>query len=101
MRHELLSRSSHRCMLRNDSTYLPISSWRFPVAICSLLFLTFVLAGSGGAQTPPNYVYSTGSPTFATSEPVENGFLDLSNGNLHVEIPLGSFPQRGHQAFSA
>jgi len=28
-------------------------------------------------------------------EPVEMGFVENANGNLHLEIPLGSYPQRG------
>jgi len=41
------------------------------------------------AQT---YLNATGMPTFVTGSKVENGFINLGNGNLHLEIPLGSFP---------
>jgi hypothetical protein len=37
----------------------------------------------------------TGIPTFTTMEPVENGFINLANGNLHIEIPLTAVPERG------
>src|SRR5262249_10175132 len=30
-----------------------------------------------------------------TLQPVKGGFVNLANGNLHFEIPLGSFPQKG------
>ncbi|HWG20542.1 MAG TPA: hypothetical protein VG225_08415, partial [Terracidiphilus sp.] len=42
-----------------------------------------------------NYLTSTGAPAFSAPEPVEMGFVDTSNGNLHLSIPLGSYPQRG------
>jgi hypothetical protein len=29
------------------------------------------------------------------------GLINLTNGNLHLDVPLGSFPQRGSQGFSA
>jgi len=49
------------------------------------------------AQSTPaqSYLTSTGTPSFATPEPVELGSVDASNGNLHLSIPLGSYPQRG------
>jgi len=42
-----------------------------------------------------NYLTAGGTPTFAAPEPVELGFTDTANGGLHLEFPLGSFPQRG------
>jgi RHS repeat-associated protein len=44
------------------------------------------------AQT---YLENVGVPAFTTNIPVENGAINASNGNLHLEIPLGTFPQRG------
>jgi hypothetical protein len=44
------------------------------------------------AQT---YLNATGSPTFNTPAELEMGFVNLGNGNLHLEIPFKSFPQRG------
>ena len=41
------------------------------------------------------YLQETGSPTFTTPESVPMGFVNVANGNLHLEIPLGAFPQRG------
>jgi hypothetical protein len=41
-----------------------------------------------------SYSSAGGSPTFAAPEPLELGFTDAANGNLHLEIPFGSFPQR-------
>ena len=44
---------------------------------------------------PQTYLNSTGRPPFNTPSAVEQGFVNLGNGNLHLEIPIGSFPQRG------
>jgi RHS repeat-associated protein len=37
-----------------------------------------------------------GIPAFTTSFPVEHGFINLANGNLHIEIPIATYPQRGN-----
>lgn len=42
-----------------------------------------------------DYINGTGAPTFTTSLPVELGFVNVSNGNLHLEIPIASPAQRG------
>jgi hypothetical protein len=58
-----------------------------------VLFLTLgPIAIVGSAQS---YQTALGVPPFATTLPVENGFVDASTGNLHLEIPLGSYTQRG------
>jgi RHS repeat-associated protein len=41
------------------------------------------------------YLAQTGTPTFTTAEPVELGYVNVGNGNLHLEIPISSSPQRG------
>ena len=56
-------------------------------------------AWSGHAQT--DYSLQIGAPTFTTALPVTQGFINLANGNLHVEIPLTSAPQRGRLGFTA
>ena len=48
-----------------------------------------------------DYLNSIGVPTFATNLPVENGFVNAATGDLHLEVPLGSFPQRGGRQFKA
>src|SRR5690348_1714066 len=58
----------------------------------TLLFLVGVLCHPVAAQ---NYLTMTGTPSFSAPEPVEYGFTETANGNLHLEFPLGSFPQRG------
>src|SRR5260221_11484124 len=61
------------------------------IALCTaplaLLFQPLALA--------QNYLQEPGRPTFTSMEPVELGFVNVANGNLHLEIPLASFPQRG------
>lgn len=42
-----------------------------------------------------SYLSATGSPSFSAAYPIEMGAVDTATGNLHIEIPLGSFPQRG------
>src|SRR5438874_6060509 len=69
---------------------------RLPCLMClcvCVLLSTFVSA--------QNYLLSTGAPTFLTAEPVELGYINLGNGNLHLSVPFGSFPQRGAIPFSA
>jgi len=60
--------------------------------------LMFLLPNLCQAQT---YLNATGVPTFSTRSVVENGFVNLGNGNLHMEINLGTFPQRGKATLSA
>jgi hypothetical protein len=60
--------------------------------------LMFLLVSVCQAQT---YLNATGLPTFATTAKIENGFVNLGNGNLHLEINLGSFPQRGKTKLTA
>jgi RHS repeat-associated protein len=67
--------------------------WIWLVAVI-LLLGQYVPAAKG--QT---YLQSVGSPSFSTKIPIEHGYIDASNGRLHLEIPMGSYPQRaGRQA---
>src|ERR1700688_419752 len=67
-----------------------------------LMFLTAVvfLSPPSNAQDPSNYVLQTGTPTFAANDVFPFGTVDIANGNLHLEIPLGSYPQRGGKSLS-
>jgi RHS repeat-associated protein len=42
-----------------------------------------------------SYLYETGNPTFSTTIPIENGFINVNSGNIHMEIPLATHAQRG------
>jgi len=54
-----------------------------------------LMAAASDRAVAQNYATMTGAPSFSAPEPVELGFVENANGNLHLEFPLGSFPQRG------
>jgi RHS repeat-associated protein len=62
-----------------------------------VIFILLVAACVAHGQ---DYLYRIGSPTFTTQEAVDLGFINLGNGNLHLEIEMGSFPQRGKIEFA-
>src|SRR5258708_11319960 len=43
-----------------------------------------------------SYLDEPGIPAFTTALPVEHGFINRANGNLHIEIPIATYPQRGN-----
>lgn len=57
------------------------------------LFVAFV-PNRASAQTDLSQII--GIPEHAHTLPVRFGFVNLDNGNLHLEIPLYSNPERGH-----
>jgi hypothetical protein len=73
------------------------SSFLLRVSICFCLSPLL----SGGIALAQSYVYATGAPTFTTAEPVELGFINVANGNLHIEMPVASIPQRGSIPYAA
>src|ERR1051325_3338367 len=61
--------------------------------------LVFLVVGTCCSQIhAQSYLTSTGSSGGASPYPAEMGVVDAASGNLHLEIPLGSFPQRGGNA---
>jgi hypothetical protein len=46
-------------------------------------------------------IYAIGNPSESARFPIENGFINLGNGNVHLEIPIASYPQRGDLSVSA
>jgi len=58
----------------------------------ALFVLVIVPAALAFGQS---YIDEPGIPEFTTSFPVEHGFINIANGNLHLEIPIASYPQRG------
>jgi YD repeat-containing protein len=56
------------------------------------IYVSVIAASSGFAQ---DYVTATGNPTFSLNIPVESGFINVANGNLHMEIPIANHAQRG------
>ena len=64
------------------------------IALLALSLFAFS-ASTGLAQNSQSYLNDVGSPAYSVNIPVENGFINVSNGNLHLEFPLASPPQRG------
>ncbi len=65
-----------------------------PGSCCWLAVAALVLfAASGHGQ---DYVYATGNPNFGVQYPVPDGYINITNGNVHLNIPLGTFKQRGN-----
>jgi hypothetical protein len=67
-----------------------VSCWLMAAVPAALII--FSLSQNVFAQ---DYLQALGTPTFTSAEPVELGFVNTANGNLHLEIPVASFPQRG------
>ncbi len=65
-----------------------LSFWSVICALCVAGPFCAVLSAQ-------SYLTSTGVSSFSMPYPVEMGTVDAASGNLHLEIPLGSFPQRG------
>src|SRR5260221_3075815 len=47
------------------------------------------------AQQQQSFMDEPGIPAFTIALPVEHGFINIPNGALHLEIPIGSYAQRG------
>src|SRR6266576_1285856 len=72
---------------------------RWIALVLGLAWLMGPRATTVEAQTSEDYLDAIGIPAFTTAQPVEKGFINLSNGNLHLNLPLTSLPQRaGSQA---
>lgn len=67
----------------------------------SVIVLLLFLVNSHTVLSQANYQDQTAGPPIDATAPVELGFIDLSNGNLHLEIPLASAAQRGTLGYSA
>jgi RHS repeat-associated protein len=67
---------------------------------CTFVLILGIALVFSTSLTAQSYLTSTGSPSFASNIPVELGYVDLSNGNLHLEIPLATFAQRGKLALN-
>src|SRR3990172_11952001 len=70
---------------------------QYCLGMLSLIMMAVCLTAVAQAK----YLLETGSPTFATTEPVPMGFINIANGNLHIEIPIATVPQRGGRPFVA
>jgi RHS repeat-associated protein len=68
--------------------------------ICRTLLLSAAVI-LGARALSAQYLLDTGAPTWATPQQVSNGVINLGNGNVHIEIPVASIPQRGGRPFIA
>src|SRR5258706_5914639 len=75
-----------------------VSISQLALRVFALVFFCQIESLPANAQ---DYLLQTGVPPFTVESPVEFGFVNLANGNLHLEIPLDSFPQRGGHPLSA
>lgn len=60
----------------------------------ALVFLVLACTAAFG-QTSQGYLNDLGNTPYGVNIPVENGFINISNGNLHLEFPIANPPQRG------
>lgn len=67
------------------------SRWTLPILMGILL--AFCLT-SFQVQAQ-DYMYATGNPNFGVNYPIPGGYINVTNGNVHITIPLGTFKQRG------
>lgn len=68
------------------------SLWISVVGILCLFWM------SHDSEAQVNLASMIGAPENSHQLPVRFGFVNLDNGNLHLEIPLYSMPYRGHPA---
>ncbi len=59
------------------------------------LLAVFAVATISSAARAQLADSATGVPVGASTVPVERGFINLGNGNLHIEIPFTSYKERG------
>ena len=92
---QMMSRMSKRVPnseCRRNS--LPQSRFIVPVlVVLSLIFVGPNVTTVRGQAV--DALQSLGVPNFPANIPVEMGYINPVNGNLHIEIPLGSYKQRG------
>jgi len=68
---------------------------RLPGTVGIAIAIIVLTGAMGNSALAQNYLTTTGVPTFSAPEPAEYGFVESANGNLHLEFPFGSFPERG------
>lgn len=74
---------------------------RQTIRLWSFALIYLALAGTAAlSQNSQSYLNDLGSTSYGVNIPVENGFINVSNGNLHLEFPLASHPQRGALSLS-
>jgi RHS repeat-associated protein len=66
-----------------------------------LVVISFVRLASSHASGAQSYATDFGAYQWTTPIPVTGGYTDAANGNLHIEIPIASVPERGNVPFVA
>lgn len=61
--------------------------------LCGSIALAF---SAFPAMAQNNYLYAIGDTNFGVNIPIEDGFINVSNGEVHLEIPLATQAQRGN-----
>ena len=70
-----------------------MTAWRSVTLFMLLLFgVSAIMPSTALAQ---GYLSATGSPVFATTLPTDQGIVNVNNGEIHLEIPLATYAQRG------
>ena len=75
---------------------------RWPMFMWRLSFLlACLILGTAQTANAQDSVYSYGLNVDSVPLPVENGYVDALNGNLHLEIPITALQERGRVPFVA
>jgi RHS repeat-associated protein len=93
---------SASCMTNKLLACLNLGEWD-RVRCRTFLFVTLALflGPTAPVVRGQNTANSIGIPPFSAMEPIENGYINMANGGVHLEVPLGSFPQRGGRKIKA
>ncbi|ADV82717.1 RHS repeat domain-containing protein [Terriglobus saanensis] len=61
----------------------------------SFVLLSVSILLGPAAASAQDYLFATGSPAFSTNLPIDQGIVNVNNGEIHLEIPLAVKTQRG------
>jgi RHS repeat-associated protein len=86
---------------RSRHAFREASALHLFLAIVLLVWLLGLRTEVLHAQDQNGYLDSIGVPAYIGTLPIENGYVKLANGALHLEIPLVSSPQRGGRQLKA
>jgi len=89
-----------RCRANSRQRTAPIPSQIQPRRCRLLIFSVLALVLAPAIVRGQSYLQTVGSPSFTTKIPVENGWIDASNGRLHLEFPIATSPERAGKTYS-
>jgi len=69
----------------------------FEICFAQLVAMIWFLGAGAAAAEAQSFdpLEDVGIRPLSAQLPIENGLINTANGNVHIEIPLGSFTQRG------